>query len=124
MLARWRDASKVTGIPVENASISEIRALLTYTFNKKKTKSHQPIQRVLDEETFRMNERDENKCDEEEINTRWEWIKSCVLKETDMALSIDEVESQQAQLIENGWSLILKEKLLWHFRKTKDDDAA
>ena len=125
-LDRFREAAQTLGIEVDPATtVAQIKAIMGHRASPKKrpAPNEGTDDKVPDEDVFRANEKDKN-CNDTEIDARWNWVKSVVLVDSDMPMPIELVAENQSNLNENGWSVILKEKTQWHFRKTDAKKAA
>ena len=123
-LDRFREAAQTLGIEVNSATtVAQIKALMGHRASHNKRPAPDEGDHVPDEDVFRANEKDKN-CNDTEIDARWNWVKKVVLVGSDMPMPIELVAENQSNLNENGWSVILKEKTQWHFRKTDAKKAA
>ena len=121
---RLRNVASALGIDVDPAAtIGELRALIGHRAPPVKRTAPPAVDKVHDEDVFRLNEKMVNKCNDKEIDARWDFLKSVVLQPNDMAVPKDLVAEMKPP-----WVPVLKEKDMWHFRKMdnapKAEDAS
>lgn len=122
---RYTAAARLIGLPV-NAAIAfkDVRSMVAMRTpihmgeTPPTTTDNPDPKQPPDQNVFQA--KYEGELDVGEIANQWDFVRKMLLKPSDLAIGIDELEDNQRHLLTNGWTVVLKETLHWHFRKTAE----